>query len=176
MFNDVKYSDTTVCIYEVELPVQKLVICTQSEYFDKPFKERFIEGNSGRISFKEDSGAAYWRVFEYLYTGDYSEEMSTNKFEDDPKLITDIRVYVLADMFLLEDLKALSTLKLREKMKELWVSDSFPACFREIYASTSDCNCRMRSSVVEVATALRPVWGIIYPVRQSACYPIRSGK
>ncbi|KAH7119537.1 hypothetical protein B0J11DRAFT_590431 [Dendryphion nanum] len=81
MFNDVKYSDTTVCIYEVELPVQKSVICTQSEYFDKAFKERFIEGNSGRISFKEDSGAAYWRVFEYLYTGDYSEEMSTNKFE-----------------------------------------------------------------------------------------------
>lgn len=33
------------------------------------------------LSFKEGSGAAYWRVFEYLYTGTYKEDLSTMDFE-----------------------------------------------------------------------------------------------
>lgn len=153
LFNDANYSDATVSIYDVVLPVHKLIICTQSEYFEKAFQERFVEGNSGTISFGEDSGAAYWRVFEYMYTGDYFVDLSTNNFEDDPILLKDPRVYVLADMFLLEDLKALSTIKLQEKLKELWMSDSFPECIREIYASISDSKSKMRLVVVEIATA-----------------------
>ncbi|KAF2871037.1 hypothetical protein BDV95DRAFT_573127 [Massariosphaeria phaeospora] len=37
MFNNTKYSDTTVVIYSKELPVHKSVICTQSECFEKAF-------------------------------------------------------------------------------------------------------------------------------------------
>jgi hypothetical protein len=76
MFNDKKYSDATVVIHGRQLPVHKSVICTQSEYFEKAFLDGFIEGSSGVLKFDNDSGAAHWRVFEYLYTGDYSDDLS----------------------------------------------------------------------------------------------------
>jgi hypothetical protein len=55
-------------------------------------------------------------------------------------------------MFFLEDLKALATVKLQQKLQDLWTSDSFPECIREVYATTPENDCAMRSAVVEVAT------------------------
>jgi hypothetical protein len=54
-------------------------------------------------------------------------------------------------MFLLEDLKALATMKLQQKLEELWTSESFPECIREVYATTPESDRAMRSVVVEVA-------------------------
>lgn len=76
MFDDTKYSDATICIDQRAPPVHKFVICTQSSYFEKAFRDAFAEGRSGELTFKDGKGAAYWRVFEYLYAGDYSEDLS----------------------------------------------------------------------------------------------------
>ncbi|KAL5371984.1 hypothetical protein PMIN02_012710, partial [Paraphaeosphaeria minitans] len=76
MFDDARYSDATVVIHDKQLPVHRSVICTQSEYFENAFKEAFAEGSSGVLTFNNDSAAAHWRVFEYLYTGDYSDDLS----------------------------------------------------------------------------------------------------
>jgi hypothetical protein len=54
-------------------------------------------------------------------------------------------------MFFLEDLKALATAKLQQKLQELWTSDSFPECIREVYATTLESDRAMRSAVVEIA-------------------------
>jgi hypothetical protein len=81
MFNDAKYSDATIRIYNVTLPIHKCVVCIQSAYFEKAFQKEFIEGSSGLLEFQEGSGAAHWKVFEYLYTGNYSDELSTGSFE-----------------------------------------------------------------------------------------------
>ncbi|KAF9728662.1 hypothetical protein PMIN04_012955 [Paraphaeosphaeria minitans] len=153
LFNDAKYSDATVQIYDTPLPVHKAIICIQSEYFEKAFQDKFVEGSSRTISFREGSGAAYWRVFEYLYTGDYLDELSTDRLEDDPELLRDTRVYALADMLLLGDLKALCVAKFKDKVRNLWNSDSFPDCVQEVYATTSHDDCNMRLAVLEVATA-----------------------
>jgi hypothetical protein len=75
MFNDIRNSDATVVINGIKLPVHKSVICTQCEYFEKAFQETFAEGSSGVLTFNNESGAAHWRVFEYLYTGDYSDNL-----------------------------------------------------------------------------------------------------
>jgi len=76
LFNDTRYSDATVLINGITLPVHKSVICTQSKYFEKAFQDAFVEGSSGVLTFNIGSGAAHWRVFEYLYTGGYSDELS----------------------------------------------------------------------------------------------------
>ncbi|KAL5370866.1 hypothetical protein PMIN02_013007 [Paraphaeosphaeria minitans] len=54
-------------------------------------------------------------------------------------------------MFFLKDLKALATAKLQQKLQELWTSESFPECIREVYATTPESDRAMRSAVVEVA-------------------------
>jgi hypothetical protein len=75
MFGDSTYSDATIYIHGVKLPVHKSVICTQSEYFETAFHEVFHEGDTGVLAFDHGSAAAHWRVFEFLYTGGYSEEL-----------------------------------------------------------------------------------------------------
>ena len=50
----------------------------QSAYFEKAFQESFAEGSSGELRFNDGSGAAHWRVLEYLYTGDYSDDISSH--------------------------------------------------------------------------------------------------
>ncbi|MCJ1476210.1 hypothetical protein MMC13_004876 [Lambiella insularis] len=75
LFNNTKkYSDARILIGDVILPVHKSVICIQSEYFEKAFQESFVEESSGELRFNDGSGAAHWRVLEYMYIGDYSED------------------------------------------------------------------------------------------------------
>jgi len=86
LFKNTKFSDASIIIYEKTLPVHKSVICTQSAYFEKAFQEGFNEGSSRVLTFNDGSGAAHWRIFEYLYTGDYSDDLS-NDFEGKGALV-----------------------------------------------------------------------------------------
>lgn len=76
MFNDTRYSDATVVIYGKNLPIHKFVVCAQSKYLEKAFQDSFVEGSSGVLTFNNGSEPSYWRLFEYLYTGDYPEDLS----------------------------------------------------------------------------------------------------
>lgn len=64
-----------------------MFVCTQSEYLEKAFQDSFAEGSSGVLAYNDGSEAAYWRVFEYLYTGDYPDNLSHDiegKVKDEP--------------------------------------------------------------------------------------------
>lgn len=56
----------------------KFIIRRSTAYFEKAFQEAFVEGSLGMLTFNDGSGAAHWRVLEYLYTGDYSDDISNN--------------------------------------------------------------------------------------------------
>jgi hypothetical protein len=75
MFGDPAYSDATIYIHGMKLPVHKIILCTQCEEIEELFCEKFNQGKKYVLSFNEGSGAAYWRVFEFLYKGDYSDQM-----------------------------------------------------------------------------------------------------
>ena len=77
LFNQETYSDITILIRNVTLPAHRLVICLQCPYFEDKFPDTFAQ-RKGILEFQQGSGIAYWRVFQYLYTGDYSDE-ATNK-------------------------------------------------------------------------------------------------
>jgi len=47
------------------------VLAAQSKYFNRAFKDNFLEATTKEIQF-ENKGHAYWRVFQYMYTGKYS--------------------------------------------------------------------------------------------------------
>ena len=81
MFNNEKYSDATIRIHDATLHAHQLVISIQSKYLEKVIQERLVEGSSVILNFQEESGPAYWRVFEYLYTGDYLDHLSTSELE-----------------------------------------------------------------------------------------------
>jgi hypothetical protein len=87
LFNNAEHSDATVRIQDKILPIHKTIICTQSAYFRNAFRAEFVEGSTGLLTFDDGSGAAYWRVFEYLYTGNYPDDLA-NHFEGGEVLAT----------------------------------------------------------------------------------------
>ncbi|KAF2807551.1 uncharacterized protein BDZ99DRAFT_392862, partial [Mytilinidion resinicola] len=120
--------------------------------FENAFKEEFIEGNTNVIEFDQYSGSAYWRVFEYLYTGAYSDGFTVMiTLLEDPALLKDLRVYTLADMFFSEGLKKLALKRFQQEVEEHWRSDESPECIREVYSSTHERAAAVRAAVVEVA-------------------------
>jgi hypothetical protein len=75
LFRNPKYSDATIIIYGVELPVHKVVLCTQSKEMEELFDKNPNKEKPNVLTLNEGSGAAHWRLIEFLYTGDYSDEM-----------------------------------------------------------------------------------------------------
>lgn len=55
------------------MPAHSVVLAAQSEFFDTALKRNFIKSNTMEFHFTGGSVHAYWRVFEYMYTGQYSE-------------------------------------------------------------------------------------------------------
>lgn len=69
---------------------------------------------------------------------------------DDPAMLKDPRVYYLAQIFLLEDLKEIALSKLKHRLKVSWQSEIFPVCVEEVYAVTG-CPSSMRLAVAQIA-------------------------
>jgi hypothetical protein len=75
MFGKSEYSDATIYIYGVKLPVHKIVLCTKCTEMKFLLSETFHKEKPDVLNFDEGSGAAHWRLIEFIYTGDYSDGM-----------------------------------------------------------------------------------------------------
>ena len=86
-FDDETFADIIIRLGTVELPAHSIILAHQSAYFARALKGglgaaegrelTFKEANSKEFTFEEGSMQAYWRLFEYMYTGEYSDEPST---------------------------------------------------------------------------------------------------
>ncbi|KAI0547055.1 BTB/POZ domain-containing protein [Xylaria curta] len=156
LFNNTNYADVKIQIGQYELPAHSVVLASQSAFFQKALSEKFQEGNAKQFYFKDDSAHAHWRVFEYMYTGNYTQlPVQLLDTHDDDELVKDVRVYVTAEFFMLDNLKQLALGRFRSKLKKLWVSELLFDCIREIYASTTPLEVGLRNAVVEVVAARR---------------------
>ena len=79
--------------------------------------------------------------------------VANNNNADDDQLLRDVRVYALAEYFDVNSLKGHALQIFKTKVHELWLSESFVDCIREVYSTTNDSECMMRKSVVETARA-----------------------
>jgi hypothetical protein len=82
-FKQTELSDITIYIHGKALPAHQLVVCIQSKFFDNAFRN-FAEGETKTMNLDAATEGAYWRVFEYMYTGDYSEKLSDIETEGRP--------------------------------------------------------------------------------------------
>ncbi|KAL7622552.1 hypothetical protein AAE478_008059 [Parahypoxylon ruwenzoriense] len=176
LFNNPEHADTKVYIGSVELPAHEVVLAIQSPFFKKALIGSFQESRTKEFRFADGSAHAHWRVFEYMYTGDYSEEanklldvkgehfrfvfgLGADSHIDDDELIKHVRVYVTADFFLLDELKAYALKRFKSKLQKLWVNKSLMDCIREIYSSTNESEVELRNAVVKVAKEhLNDLW------------------
>ncbi|KAI1749785.1 BTB/POZ domain-containing protein [Xylaria castorea] len=156
LFNNTDHADVKIQIDQYELPAHSVVLVSQSPFFQKALSDNFLEGKVKQFHSKEGSAHAHWRVFEYMYTGNYTEEPAQLlDTQDDDKLVKDVRVYVTAEYFMLDDLKQLALKRFKLNLKKLWVSEFLSDCIREVYASTTQSEYGLRNAVVEVACSHR---------------------
>jgi BTB/POZ domain len=86
-FKDHIYSDITLFLglKERELQAHRLVLASVSPYFDQAFRADCIESERKEFRFAQHGAYALWRVFEYMYTGAYSDE-AIEELEDEGSL------------------------------------------------------------------------------------------
>ncbi|XWW94389.1 hypothetical protein V2A60_002332 [Cordyceps javanica] len=168
LFNNAKLSDVTINIHAqqgaTKLSAHSFVLAAISPYFRRALEGKYAESESKEFTFDQDSPHAYWRVFEYMYTGDYSDDPAKMEaFEDEPddeELARDVRVYCLAEYFDVDSLKTDASERFAFKIRKLWVSDRFPDCIRDIYQSTTKSRgASLRTAVIlEVKNNLAALW------------------
>ncbi|KAI0173168.1 BTB/POZ domain-containing protein [Hypoxylon sp. FL1284] len=152
LFNNPEHADTKIYIGAFELPAHRLILAVQSPFFEKALNGNFQESKTNSFRFVEGSAHAHWRVFEYMYTGSYSEEpRNALGVDDDGELAKDVRVYTTADFFLMDELKAYALERFKSKLQRLWVSELFVDCIREVYSSTSESDKGLRDAVAQAA-------------------------
>lgn len=59
---------------EVKFLAHYAVLGVRTPYFDKAKEHGFKEGETNEYRFPDHSAHALWRVLQYFYTGDYSDE------------------------------------------------------------------------------------------------------
>jgi hypothetical protein len=57
-------------------PAHRLVLGIRSPYFDDALQSTFEESITHEFRFEKDSPHALWRVLQFIYTGDYTDESS----------------------------------------------------------------------------------------------------
>lgn len=175
LFDDITYSDLTIYLgkSQLKLHAHRIILGLRSPYFQVAFKSQMQEAITGEFRLPENDEHALWRVFQYMYTNDYNAELerpsgaegglylvvqngrvNISKGED-PEVLRHPRVYALADLFRIEELKKLSVRKFEEQIgkQNLWSSEAFADCIREVYTTTPDQDLLMRNVVVQVVVA-----------------------
>ncbi|KAL6880824.1 hypothetical protein J3F83DRAFT_719954 [Trichoderma novae-zelandiae] len=159
-FNSMIYADVKIRLGSVELPAHAIVLSAQSDYFKAALNSSMKEATERKFQYSEGSMHAHWRVFEYLYRGEYSEDPAgpLGSITDDDELIKDIRVYQLADYFKVEGLKEYALQNFESKIKHLWVSEGFVDCIRDVYGATN-LGYEMRKAILQTARShLGELW------------------
>ncbi|KAJ2979193.1 hypothetical protein NQ176_g3399 [Zarea fungicola] len=144
-FNNNNLSDVTIYISaksgQIELPAHSFVLAASSTYFKTALEGNFTESKSREFRFHQECPHTYWRVFEYMYTREYSDEPAKNvpfeKDEDEEELSQDVEVFCLAEYFGVDNLKEYALKRFKSKIQELWVSERFIDCIRNVFGSTT---------------------------------------
>ena len=167
-FNKSDLADFKIYIGRFELPAHSVVLAVQSDYFRKAIQGQFVEGQNKEIRFEEGSKHAYWRAIEYMYTGSYSNEPAAvldtkglcfsvpprwrlTFYTDDGEFMKDAHVYMIANMFLVEELKHVAYRRFVSKLERLWISETFIDCIEDIYSGTADFDQQIKDAVAKVA-------------------------
>ncbi|KAH7360792.1 BTB/POZ protein [Rhexocercosporidium sp. MPI-PUGE-AT-0058] len=141
LFNNTQYSDVTIYLGESKVPfaAHLVVLGSRCPYFDDMFRNGFKESIAKEVSFEKDSPHAVWRALRYIYTGDYSDEPSNalTSESDDLELFKHLRVFALADMLRIDELKLIACKKFERQLEQHWISDTLPDCVREVYSTTN---------------------------------------
>ncbi|KAE8334602.1 hypothetical protein BDV24DRAFT_172222 [Aspergillus arachidicola] len=154
---DGAFSDLEVRCESSLFQVHRCIVCPQSIFFDRAMKSQFQKVESKEIVIYDDPFIIA-KMFDFLYRADYDDsvEMSLddvthpqvtqqqNHIEGEQAPATvelahrhNAKVYVVADKYVIEELKNLSRRKLESRLKSQWSDTEFIPLIEYVYGSAS---------------------------------------
>ncbi|RPA75669.1 hypothetical protein BJ508DRAFT_418005 [Ascobolus immersus RN42] len=73
LFLSNKFSDMTICVGNKKWPAHRMLLCSQSSFFDRAMNGGFKEGEDGIIHILDESPKDIYRMLHYLYKGDIEQ-------------------------------------------------------------------------------------------------------
>lgn len=172
-----RYSDLVVACKSQTFNAHRVVLCSQSEFFDKACSGPFIEASSGKIDLPDDDPALVQKLMDFFYTGDYAQTTKASDGSEVPDdtcsiLFDEAKVYIMADKFIVPDLKEISLERFRSAAKRAesmssWQCDSFPLVADEIYNSTTRSDLALKEILCRLLVSKRgnkELWSSMQPV------------
>ncbi|KAL8768425.1 MAG: hypothetical protein Q9209_005331 [Squamulea sp. 1 TL-2023] len=142
-----KYHDLIISCKGTEWRVHRVIVCTQSEYFEKACQTGLKEGKTGRIDLKEEDPAMIDRLVNYLYKCNYDDYATlplTNSQRQFPaeypiqtrQLACIVDMYVRGDRYQIAGLKDLSKAKFSAALPNRWNKENLLDVIWTIYDNT----------------------------------------
>jgi len=147
LYEDETSSDLTIVCGERTWKVHKFCLSAQSEFFYSACCGNFGEASRNEIALHEEDPAVLDAFLYYLYHFDYTAPIG-----DRPSPMEfHVRVYVIADKYLVWPLRALAAEKFDHSAKVSWGSSRFAEAVLEVYVTTeAGKENALKQSLVEV--------------------------
>lgn len=115
-FNYKKYNDLEIrFINNKNIYVSKLILCTESKYFDSMFSSNMQESKKNIIDLKDINYDSAYNVLKYMYCKNI-EHVILESNKNDDYIYKLIEMYTISDMWIMEDLQKNIISKLIERI------------------------------------------------------------
>ncbi|TVY20479.1 hypothetical protein LARI1_G001841 [Lachnellula arida] len=177
MYSSGKHSDMTIICQGKTFKVHQCIVCLQSKPLAAAMNGKFKEGISKEINLEDDQPEIVEKMLSYMYTSDYSDgrnsttstkatstttpsrpvsskhstAASTSKAASSNAPLTNAQVFVIADKYDIQGLKALAKKKYEEVIAESWNCASFIASLKLLYEETLESGRALRDVAAKVA-------------------------
>lgn len=140
-------SDLTIVCGERTWKVHKFCLSAQSDYFFSACYGNFSEATRHEIALHDENPAVLDAFIYHLYHFDYTASIGNSS----SLMVFHVRMYVIADQYLVWPLRALAAETFDKSAKAFWSSAAFAEAVIEVYATTEGGRTNpLKESVIEV--------------------------
>nr|OQO29838.1 hypothetical protein B0A51_01995 [Rachicladosporium sp. CCFEE 5018] len=149
-----KWTDLDVVCGDRTFKVHKVVVCSQSAFFETAVEGMFKEARENKIDLSADGVEAVEVLINYFYFAEYTrpEETVLGVVHKPGKwdMAFHVKIYALAQRCFIEGLQTMAAKKLETLAASQWDSPDFPKVVASIYDTTAGDDNRMKSTIVGV--------------------------
>ena len=172
-----KHSDVSIYLgpEKVEFRAHYAILSVHTRYFDAAKEKGFAEALENKFYFPEGHPYAFYRVLQYIYTGDYSMDSSrldigegnypnridlvqrgayivlTGFQDDDGALLKHLRVNAIMDFFDVQGLRSLCATSFTNLLYLSWDINTFVDSVFDVYSMTTKGDDAFRKAIVNSA-------------------------
>ncbi|KAI7534374.1 hypothetical protein KC331_g12600 [Hortaea werneckii] len=162
-FDSPKHADLTIICQGRQWKAHKVLLCAQSEWFEKSCTRCWKEGKEGTITLEEDDPQVVDAMLHWFYEFDYGTSQD-NKCP----LVLDLRVHAAAEKYLLPNLKRLAATKFEQRAQTEWKSEGFANAVYEAYVSLLESDSGLKQKIVQIVNEHRS--DLFHPVQGSETF------